>query len=68
MPVMDSFEATSLILNMTLKKEIPRVSLVAITANSSPMDQKKCLDSGMTDFLLKPFKKIQIREIINKIF
>jgi CheY-like chemotaxis protein len=68
MPVMDGFEATKVILDMVQKGEIPKLFIIAITANSSPADNKKCFDCGMIDFLSKPFTKLQIREKIDRFY
>ena len=34
-----------------------RIPIVAMTANALPADKQKCFDSGMDDFIAKPFKK-----------
>ena len=50
MPVMDGFEATRHIRDLT---EIP---IVAMTADAMPADRDRCLDEGMDDYLAKPVK------------
>ncbi len=54
MPVMDGFEATAAI------RQLPdgrgaHLPIVALTANTMPGDEKKCLDAGMNGFLAKPY-------------
>lgn len=66
MPIMDGFEATKIILELSTKKKTPAPSIVAITANISPIDHRYCYDCGMIDYLAKPFTKSQIREKIDE--
>ncbi len=54
MPVMDGFEATAQI------RQLPngrgsKLPIIAVTANSTEADRKKCLQSGMNGFLGKPY-------------
>jgi two-component system sensor histidine kinase/response regulator len=50
MPVMDGFEATTII-----KKTHPKIPVIALTANAMPETYNKALESGMSDYLTKPF-------------
>ena len=52
MPVMDGFEATALIRQLPMGQSLP---IVALTANTLPGDEQKCLAAGMDVFLPKPF-------------
>jgi CheY-like chemotaxis protein len=61
MPVMDGFEATRNILELVKNNEIPKVPIVASTANASPLDYEKCFKNGMVDYISKPFSKAQVR-------
>ncbi|OUS23746.1 hypothetical protein A9Q99_27305 [Gammaproteobacteria bacterium 45_16_T64] len=54
MPVMDGISATEIIKS---EKEICHVPVVAMTANTTPSDQKKCMDVGMEEVLSKPVDK-----------
>lgn len=65
MPIMDGIEATEKIRDMAdnLKSNTP---IIATTANALPEDKQICLDSGMNDFISKPYKPIQIEAMINK--
>ncbi len=54
MPVMDGYEATALI------RQLPdgrgrKLPIIAVTANSTQADRKKCQQAGMDGFLGKPY-------------
>ena len=49
MPVMDGYEATR-----QIRKNHHDLPIIAITANVSEHDQKRCYDAGMSDYLPKP--------------
>lgn len=60
MPVLNGFDATSLIRN-ELNLNVP---VVAITANVHPADRQRAFDSGVSDFLAKPFGHADLRKKI----
>ena len=64
MPVMDGFEATSRIRAMHRDGSLPRIPIVALTANAVVGVRDKCLRAGMDDYLPKPF---EIEQFIGKI-
>jgi CheY-like chemotaxis protein len=43
-----------------------RLTIVAITANVTPEDRQACFDSGMDDFVMKPFKISTLKDVILK--
>ncbi|MCP4023739.1 MAG: response regulator, partial [Desulfobacteraceae bacterium] len=58
MPVMDGLEATRRIRAYEVEQEIKRkVPILALTANVLDNFKKRCLESGMDDFLVKPIKR-----------
>ena len=71
MPVLDGYQATQQIRALeTEKNHSPKdnvqIPIVALTANALSHDRAKCLDSGMSDYLSKPFRKYQLREMLQK--
>ena len=64
MPVMDGFEATQKIREMTAQGILSRIPIIALTANALSGDREKCLDAGMDDYLAKPFEIDQFLEKI----
>lgn len=65
MPVKDGFEATSEILNLdsASKRKTP---IIALTANALESDRNYCLNSGMSDFVPKPFNKDVLFKALHK--
>lgn len=61
MPVMDGFEATSLI-----KQTHPDLPIIAFTADAMPETQGKAFEAGMCDYLTKPFVPDTLFEKISK--
>ncbi len=66
MPEMDGYTATKLIREHELELGLPAIPIIAITANALVGDKEKCFDIGMTNYLAKPFKQPQIKNIIEK--
>lgn len=64
LPDIDGFAATQFI-----RKEIPAprnaVQIIALTASTSKEQLDACLESGMNDFMLKPFTPEELRNKIN---
>ncbi|HEX5002317.1 MAG TPA: response regulator [Bacteroidia bacterium] len=53
MPEMDGYEATQAIRKMASEKN--RIPIIAMTANATPEEIKKCFDSGVDGYVSKPF-------------
>ncbi|MCL1140608.1 hybrid sensor histidine kinase/response regulator [Shewanella pneumatophori] len=57
MPVMDGFTATEKIRAWESDNSLQRLPIIALTASVLDQDIQKCYQSGMDDYLAKPFKK-----------
>jgi len=65
MPVMDGLEATKYI----REQDGPNtgVPIIALTANTSDEDQKRCKDAGMNNFVKKPLNMKELLAALNSI-
>ena len=61
MPVMNGFEATSII--KSFRKDLP---IIAVTAYAMAEDEKIALDAGCDDYLAKPFTYSRLIEKVQK--
>ncbi|MBF0192789.1 MAG: response regulator [Magnetococcales bacterium] len=56
MPILDGLQATRAIRQMETLENRPRIPIIALTANTLPGDQQRCLDHGMDDTITKPIR------------
>jgi signal transduction histidine kinase len=61
MPVMNGWDAS-----VAIKQKGFAGPIIALSASTSDSEVQKCKDSGMDDFIAKPYEFEQIREIISK--
>ncbi|MET0091886.1 MAG: EAL domain-containing protein [Sedimenticola sp.] len=67
MPVMDGFAATAEIRKLEENNEQQsRTPIIALTADVEKNIQQRCRESGMDDYLSKPFNQQQLHEILDK--
>ncbi|WOB06673.1 ATP-binding protein [Piscinibacter gummiphilus] len=64
MPEMDGFEAARRIRAHEAEHHLPRLPIVALTANVFPEDREQCRAAGMDDYLAKPFDIDQLRAVL----
>ena len=67
MPVMGGLEATRQIRHLENERGMPRLRIVAMTANAMQGDRETCLDAGMDDYLTKPISQARLLEKITDI-
>ena len=70
MPVMDGLEATQKIRALEFPKKTPKqsegVPIIALTANSTPVDREQYSTHGMLDCLNKPFTSQELFDCLKK--
>ena len=66
MPELDGFETTRALRAWEREEGRPRTHIIAMTANALSDDRRRCLDSGMNDFLAKPFKMGVLEALLRK--
>jgi CheY-like chemotaxis protein len=66
MPGMDGFETTLAIRAQEQEKRLSKTVIVALTANAMEGDRKRCLDSGMDDYISKPISLYGISQVLDR--
>jgi two-component system, sensor histidine kinase and response regulator len=64
MPVMDGFQATAAI--RAAEGPERHIPIVALTANAVAGDRQRCIDSGMDEYLSKPFTQDQLGDMLRR--
>ncbi|MGR5297512.1 ATP-binding protein [Vibrio mediterranei] len=68
MPVLDGFEATKAIREFEAENDLKQTHIIALTASVLDDDIQKCYQSGMDDYLPKPFKREVLMEKLDSKF
>ncbi|HEY5658802.1 MAG TPA: response regulator, partial [Myxococcota bacterium] len=67
MPVMDGYQAAEEIRRREVEQSVERgVPIVALTAHAVEGEREKCIESGMDDYLAKPFRQDQLRQTLER--
>lgn len=66
MPVMNGYETTRAI--RQLDERYSRIPIIGLSADGLPNSQKKALQSGMDEYLVKPIKQDDLRQILCRWF
>ena len=66
MPVLDGYEATKEIRQLADKNLLSTTPVIALTAHAMLNNDQKCYDAGMDDFLSKPVRIKEMKEVLNK--
>ncbi|GGY66421.1 hypothetical protein GCM10011613_07940 [Cellvibrio zantedeschiae] len=64
MPIMDGFESTQKIREREMSLSLPKMPIIALTANAILGDRENCIAKGMDDYLSKPFTIEQLHKIL----
>lgn len=71
MPIMDGFDATLEIRKLeaadllTQDAHNQRITIIALTANTSSADKEMCLRAGMDDYICKPYQALDFQKALN---
>ncbi len=63
MPEMDGFEAAGAIRKSGAVRRVP---IIALTANAMAGDRERCLEAGMDEYLAKPVKLEDLRNVLDR--
>lgn len=66
MPVLDGYDATSVIRDPTSSVRQHGIPVIALTANAMREDRDKCLAVGMDDYLAKPLEVPELLAMLRR--
>jgi CheY-like chemotaxis protein/HPt (histidine-containing phosphotransfer) domain-containing protein len=66
MPIKDGYTATREWREYENAHRLPRLPIVAMTANAMAGDRQRCLDAGMDDYLSKPVDRSQLEDTLKR--
>ena len=66
MPVLDGYAATRQVRERETRLRLPRVPIVALTANAFDEDAAQSLAAGMDAHLAKPYSRLQLRDLLQR--
>lgn len=65
MPDMDGFEATSMIRAYEEEMNLSPQYIIAMTAHALKGDRERCLDAGMDNYIAKPFRAEELKDLLD---
>jgi two-component system sensor histidine kinase/response regulator len=66
MPLMSGYDATKRIREIEAGNNAKHIPIIGLTANALNQAKEQCLNSGMDDCLIKPFKKAELYALLDK--
>ena len=67
MPILDGLETTRCIRRKEAERALPRMPILALTANAQRQDIDACLEAGMDGYLSKPFDRDALDDAISRL-
>ncbi len=67
MPELDGYEATAAIRARESARGLPRLAIVAMTANVTAEDRARCVAAGMDDHVAKPARSVDLERALNEL-
>lgn len=67
MPIMDGIEAAKMIREFENNHQKPKTRIIAVTAHSKDLEEKRMFDAGIDDYLQKPFTPSELLTIVKKL-
>ena len=64
MPIMDGYTATQELRLLESRQNLPRQTVIALTANALEGEREKCLAAGMDDYITKPIVSSQLMTLL----
>jgi CheY-like chemotaxis protein len=68
MPGMDGIEAARAIRAQEERQNLPRIPIVALTADALDAGKEACRQAGMDGFLIKPVDPLELEEMFGALF
>ncbi len=66
MPQLDGYEAAAKIREIEQATKAEPIPIIAVTAHAMKGDREKCLAVGMNDYISKPFKQEDLRDMLGR--
>jgi signal transduction histidine kinase/DNA-binding response OmpR family regulator len=67
MPIMDGYQTTMEIRRLESEAELPsHIPIIALTAHALAGDKERCLDSGMDEWVTKPFTRKELNAVLQQ--
>jgi CheY-like chemotaxis protein len=66
MPVMDGYAATRALRERETRLKLPRVPIIALTANAFDEDAAQSMAAGMDAHLAKPYSRAQLQALLQR--